>query len=152
MKDTAHFTERIRYPARFIDEDGLVVVEFPRLGGAFMATQGADEEDARKKAREVLTGYLKLCFNRRLPLHPPVPMPRGKGWEWVYPRVEAETAYRIRQLREEAGLSQEEAAQRLGISYTTYKRWEHPDQCNATLKTLERLADTFGRRLDVVFV
>lgn len=151
MKEPSHVTDRVRYPARFINEGGVVVVEFHRLAGTFMATQGADLEDARKKAREVLTGYLKLCFNRRLPLHSPIALPRGKGWEWVYPRVEAEIAHRIRQLREEAGLSQQQAAARLGISYTTYKRWEHPDQCNATLKTLERLADTFGRRLDVAF-
>ena len=54
-------------------------------------------------------------------------------------------------MRQEAGLSQAEAARRIGVAQSTYSRWEHPEKCNATVETIERIARAFGRRVEISF-
>jgi hypothetical protein len=39
----------------------------------------------------------------------------------------------------------------MGVSFSTYQRWEDPEKCNATVSTLERVARAFGRVLEVSF-
>ena len=141
----------LRYPARFFRAESGVGVEFPAIGGVGMATHGDSLEHARRMAREVVTGYLKICFREgEEPLTPPQRLPEGDEWDWVYPEVSVALAWRIRQLRESHGWSQQQVADQLNVSATTYKRWENPGQFNATVKTLEKLAGVLGRKLAVV--
>lgn len=103
-------------------------------------------------ARDLVNGYIIACFNEGDPLDSaPAALPKGTGWEWVLPSPAIEVATLIRHLREEKGLSQQEAARLIGVPYTSYQRWEHPKKCNATMRTLSRIAEAFGRRLEVVF-
>ncbi len=80
---------------------------------------------------------------------PPSTLPKGRGWEWVCPSSQVRVALLIREAREEARLSQAEAARLLGVAPSTYTRWEQPGKCNATLATLEKIAKAFGRQLEV---
>lgn len=57
----------------------------------------------------------------------------------------------IRAERQAAGLTMQQAAERIGVTFSTYQRWEDPRRCNATLATLERVAGAFGRRVEVRF-
>lgn len=144
--------DTIRYPARFFkDDDGDVGVVFAEMGGERIATHGREWAHAREMAREALTLMVEDRFEEGRPLPEPAPVPEGDGWEWVYPDPQVVLAYQIRRLRELKGLTQQQAAERMGIDYATYKRWEHPRKCNATIKTLDRIARVFGRRLDVAF-
>ncbi len=75
------------------------------------------------------------------------PSRRGEAWECIYPSLEVRLAWRLRQMREARGWTQQEAAQRLGLSPTAYTRRENPRTFNPTVKTLERLAELYGRPL-----
>ncbi len=148
--------ERIRYPARFYrdpeDEQARIVVEFPDLGGAGISTVGDTLEEARANAIEALTVYLEGSFERGFELDPlSRRLPAGEGWQWVHPETAVEVPLLVRRLRKKAGLTQKEAADRLGVPYTTWQKWEHPEKCNATLKTLDRIAQVFGYELEVTF-
>lgn len=44
-----------------------------------------------------------------------------------------------------------QAAEKIGVTFSTYQRWEDPKRCNPTVGTLERVAEAFGRRLEVAF-
>jgi transcriptional regulator with XRE-family HTH domain len=57
----------------------------------------------------------------------------------------------VRSERQKAGLTMQQAAARMGVSFSTYQRWEDPEKCNATVSTLERVARAFGRVLEVSF-
>ena len=156
MSRSARRIERVAYPARIYqdpeDPKGGWVAHFPDLGSrAGIATQGDTREEARDSAREALTLFLEASVARGWELPPPRPLPRGEGWENVEPEPTAEVALLIRRLRIQMGLTQMEAAERIGVPATTYSRWEHPAKCNATIKTLDRVAHAFGRVLEVSF-
>lgn len=54
-------------------------------------------------------------------------------------------------MREEAGLSQQEAARGLGIPHTRFQRWEDPAKCKLTVATLADIARVFGRKPEISF-
>ena len=57
-------------------------------------------------------------------------------------------AQRLRRLRQEIGLSQEEVARRSGVPVSTLRALEHGRRLSPTLDTAGRLADALGIRLD----
>lgn len=116
-----------------------------------MQTCGDSPEDARRMANDLLSGFLGHQAKKGEDMTPPDSLPDGDGWEWISPEPHVEVAIMIRHLRQEMGLSQKEAAHRLGIPYTSYQRWENPAKCNVTLRTLERVAQAFGRGLEIAF-
>ncbi|MBM4356115.1 MAG: helix-turn-helix transcriptional regulator [Deltaproteobacteria bacterium] len=56
-------------------------------------------------------------------------------------------AYVLRDWREDAGLTQQEVAARLGVSYQAYQRMERPGRSNLTVATLDRIARALQREL-----
>jgi HTH-type transcriptional regulator/antitoxin HipB len=56
----------------------------------------------------------------------------------------------IRQIREAAGISQEELAGRLGVSQSLVARGESPAG-RPKVETLQRIADALGLNLQVIF-
>ena len=144
----------IRYAARFyLGEDGWYMAEVPALKPAM--TQGQSPEEIRMMASELVGALLAHRVWGKMP--GPVPpndekLPRGEGWDWVYPPTTTVMAIEIRQLRDAAGLSMAEAAERIGVSSGTYQRWEHPEKCNARVDTLEKIAKAFGRHFVGSFV
>lgn len=157
MARRARSTGQIAYPARIYQDPedplGGWVAHFPGLGGrAGIATQGDTQEEARANAQEALTLYLEASFERGWDLPEPAPLPAAEdGWELVEPEPTAEVALLIRRLRHQVGLTQQQAAERIGVPATTYSRWEHPAKCNATIKTLDRVAAAYGRRVEIRF-
>lgn len=157
MASRARRIEQIAYPARIYqdpeDPSGGWVAHFPGLGSrAGIATQGDTKQQARANAREALTLYLEASFERGWELPEPELLTRSEdGWELVEPEPTAEVALLIRRLRHQVGLTQLQAAERIGVPATTYSRWEHPARCNATIKTLDRVAEAFGRRVEIRF-
>lgn len=51
---------------------------------------------------------------------------------------------RLKQLREENGISQTELAKRTGLSRATISKIENSEQVSVTLKTIAKIADVFG--------
>lgn len=54
---------------------------------------------------------------------------------------------RLKQLRQQMGLSQQELANRIGLNRSTYARYETDDN-QADYQTLQKLADFFGTSVD----
>ncbi len=64
--------------------------------------------------------------------------------------IAALCARKLLELRARAGETQRELAQRLGMTESMISRLERGDHL-PSLKTLCRIADAFGRRLEIVF-
>ncbi len=129
------------------DDEGNVLVRFPQH--PFVNTFGRDQDEAEEMAREALNLALESDFERGFRL-PPLRKPRpGRGERMVLVPLDAEVrmAYLLRMWREEAGLTQQDLADRLGISYQAYQRMERPGRSNLTVATLDRIANALHREL-----
>jgi transcriptional regulator with XRE-family HTH domain len=69
-------------------------------------------------------------------------MPRRERWE-------VEMAARVADLREGAGLTQQELAERAGVSVWTLRRWEQKGN-TPLVRVLVRVAKALGVSLDVL--
>lgn len=67
-------------------------------------------------------------------------------------RLYARVARRIYNLRQEAGLTQSELAERVGTTQSAISRLESADYEGHSLKMLERIADALGAEVEVAFV
>ncbi len=141
---------RLRYKVRYFQEDEWWLAEVPDLAGGQM-TQGETLEEARYMARDLVTTMLLVRIDAGEELDPPTSGRLPAGWEWVYPDARIEVAMMVRSERQKAGLTMQQAAARMGVSFSTYQRWEDPEKCNATVSTLERVARAFGRVLEISF-
>lgn len=59
---------------------------------------------------------------------------------------------KIREIRREAGLTQKEVADRMGVSQQVISRLEKGEVDNPTVDTLIRIADVVGKKLNVEFI
>jgi antitoxin HicB len=134
------------YPAviKYDKDDKVYTVEFQDLTGS--VTFGETPIEAKEKAKEALSGYLASIFDRGFKIPAPSRI-KGKNIYPIMPELTVLVPIILRNSREELHLSQIEAAKRLGISYQSYQKLENPNKANPTLKTLERVAKTFGKRL-----
>jgi len=129
------------------DDDGNVLVRFPQHPG--VNTFGGNWEEAEEMAIEALNVALESDFERGFKL-PPLRKPRArKGERVILVPLDAEVrmAYVLREWREDSGLTQQEMASRLGISYQAYQRMERPGRSNLTVATLDRIARALDREL-----
>ncbi|MBF0516002.1 MAG: helix-turn-helix transcriptional regulator [Nitrospirae bacterium] len=70
----------------------------------------------------------------------------------VEPQPKVSIPVLLRKLRQDQGLSQSELAQRLGITYQVYKRFENTVKSNPTVNTLSKIANAFNKQLRVEIV
>jgi antitoxin HicB len=134
------------YYCKLIDEAPGVTVEFPDFPNVL--TLGETKDEALFNAGEALNGALASDVSRGFEL----PASSGPG-PGLYP-VEVEPhvliAAELRRLRGNA--PQSEIARRLDLSYQAYQRLENPNKGNPTVRTLEKVARAFGKRLQVTLV
>jgi antitoxin HicB len=127
-------------------EEGFTVVS-PDLPGCL--TEGNTIEEALAMAAEALNGVLESAISHGFPLPDAA---TGPGVD-LYPiAVEPHflNAWQLRKLR--GDFSHSEIAARLGIPYQSYQRLENPIKGNPTVKTLERAAKAFGKRVEIAIV
>lgn len=137
---------KLLYPATitFSEEDNGYLVSFVDLPGCI--TDGETIEEATKNGQEALTGFLASMYERNVP----IPEPSVISQEDVYliePEADVAVPVMLKHLRESNRLTQSDVAKVLGISYQAYQRLEKPGKSNPTLKTLERLARVYQKRL-----
>lgn len=135
------------YPAH-IEKDGTAfLVTFPDHEN--IVASGATIEETLQNAEEALNGCLASDFERHFEIPDPSPLVGSD----IYPIAVAPhvaVAILLRKLR--ADHSQAEIARRLNISYQVYQRLENPRKANPTVKTLEKIARVFGKRVELGFV
>jgi len=119
----------------------MYLVDFPDMPNVL--TYGLSEKHALEMAKEALEAILEVEISKGLPIPPPV---FSKG----YPiSVSSHIALSL-QLRELRGQqSQSDIARKLGLSYQAYQRLENPRKANPTVKTLEKIANVYGRELKI---
>jgi antitoxin HicB len=136
----------LTFPARIEKNDDCFLVSFPDLVNVL--TYGASIDEALANAEEALNGCIEADFERNFI----IPAPSVLSGADVFPIPVAPhvaVALMLRSLR--AGRTQIEVARELNISYQVYQRLENPRKANPTIKTLEKIARVFGKRVDLVF-
>lgn len=136
----------MHYYAKITISEGVFIVSFPDLPN--INTYGETFEEALQNASEALNACLETDFERGFSL-PEAKKYKGKKIVAITVQPHIEIAYTLRKLRN--GKSQISVAHDLGISYQAYQKLENPRKCNPTIKTLEKISNTFKRRLEVNF-
>lgn len=137
----------LAYPARLHREGADILVEFPDFPN--IATYGKDQDEALRHAEEALNGCIESDFERGFSI-PQASAAKGRGVHPIPVRPHVAVALMLRQLR--GNLTQQEVAARLNISFQVYQRLENPRKANPTIKTLEKVAQAYGRRVELDFV
>jgi len=133
----------VTYPCYIVREGGLFGTRFPDLPE--IQTVGKTRDEAIAMAGEALNAALATDVGRGFSL--PESSPRMRGMVGIEVEAHILLACQLRTLRGER--SQAEIARRLGLSYQAYQRLENPARGNPTIKTLERVAKAFGKKLAV---
>ncbi|TVR58456.1 MAG: type II toxin-antitoxin system HicB family antitoxin [Spirochaetaceae bacterium] len=129
------------YNCTLIEEDGAFTVEFPDLPN--IMTYGRDKEEALYMAQDALNAALASDVARGI--LPPSPV--FTDGHAIPVAAHIETAIQLRDLR--GPTPQAEIAARMGITYQAYQRLENPLAGNPTVKTLEKVARAYGKRLEL---
>lgn len=124
-------------------------------------TQGETLEEARQLATDWLTNHLEDTWSegQELPaklLTPETAVlpPEQKGTtgdQWIQVEIppKAVFALTIKRERIKRGKTLRSAAADLNVALGTYQRWENPRKFNATFETMESVARSFGKVLQV---
>jgi antitoxin HicB len=137
----------LAYPAQIEKQDDGYLVSFPDLEN--IMTYGATMEEALHNAEEALNGCIESDFERNFVIPSPSAITGEKTYNIpVAPHIAV--AIMLRTLR--ADRPQTEVARQLNISYQVYQRLENPRKANPTVKTLEKIARVFGKRIELGFV
>lgn len=137
----------LKYPAHIAKDNDAYLVSFPDLENVI--TYGTSIEEALANAEEALNGCLESDFERNFAIPDPSASDSPEMHQIpVSPHIAV--AIILRKLR--ADRSQIEIARQLHISYQVYQRLENPRKANPTIKTLEKVARVFGKRVELGFV
>lgn len=137
----------LSYAARIKKEADGYLVTFPDFENVM--TYGLTTEEALVNAEEALNGCLESDFERNFKIPEPSRV-TGKNVHQIPVAPHIAVAIMLRTLR--ADRSQMEVAKQLNIAYQVYQRLENPRKANPTIKTLEKIARVFGRRVELGFV
>ena len=119
----------------------VFIAQFPDMPN--IVTCGYTHDEALEMAKDALNGCLETDIAHGNKIPAPV---FTKG----YPIQVANHIVLSLQLRQLRGkLSQTVIARRLGLTYQAYQRLENPRKANPTIKTLEKIANAYGRQLNV---
>lgn len=138
----------IKYAAEIIFNkvDNIYDVEFPDLQGCL--TYGETLGDAKKNAVEALTGYLASIEVRdhEIPAMSKI-KPGEKDMYYIFPETNVAFSIWLKTTRLKRGMTQKEAADKIGIKYQAYQRYERPETSNPTLKMIEKFQVLFDERI-----
>lgn len=137
----------LKYPAHIVKDNDAYLVTFPDLEN--VTTFGASIEEALANAEEALNGCLESDFERNFAIPDPSSSDSPEMYQ-IPVALHIAVAIILRKLR--ADRSQIDIARQLHISYQVYQRLENPRKANPTLKTLEKVARVFGKRVELGFV
>jgi len=148
----------MKFWIRFWREENYWLAYSPDFDGL---TQGDSLEDAQAMAVDWLVNYLEDTWaeGKELPAQKVDPetsvlppeqegTPAGQWLEVEIP-LKAMTALTIKRERIKQGKTLRSAAAALNVALGTYQRWEDPRKFNATLETLEKVANSLGKKLNL---
>jgi len=137
----------LTYPACIEKNEDAFLVTFPDLEN--IVASGMSVDEAVQNAEEALNGCLASDFERNFNIPDPSSI-SGEHIHLIAVAPHVAVAIMLRKLR--ADKSQSEIARKLNIAYQVYQRLENPRKANPTVKTLEKIARVFGKRVELGFV
>jgi antitoxin HicB len=139
----------IKYQAKIYKDGKSYSVEFPDLPGCI--SMGDTLEEAKTMAQDALSLYLEEARDPQWTV--PKPKTRkGREYYWIRPGLEVSIPLMLRQKRIEAGFTQAQMAQKLGITIQQVQKLETPGKSNPTVKTLERISQALNVDLEIDLV
>jgi antitoxin HicB len=139
----------IKYQAKIYKDGKSYSVEFPDLPGCI--SMGDTLEEAKTMAQDALSLYLEEAKDPQWTV--PKPKTRkGREYYWIRPGLEVSIPLMLRQKRIEAGFTQAQMAQKLGITIQQVQKLETPGKSNPTVKTLERISQALNVGLEIDLV
>jgi antitoxin HicB len=138
----------IAYHAKISKQDGGYLVEFPDLPGCF--TEGDTIAEALENAKEALSGYLYAVIKAGDEIPEP-DVHKGRQCHLVEPDLDVAVPLMLLMARKQKGLTQADMAKELKITQQAYRKLEIPGKSNPGIKTLSRLFDKLGLRLELKF-
>jgi antitoxin HicB len=139
----------IKYQAKIYKDGKSYSVEFPDLPGCI--SMGDTLEEAKTMAQDALSLYLEEAKDPQWTV--PKPKTRkGREYYWIRPGLEVSIPLMLRQKRIEAGFTQAQMAQKLGITIQQVQKLETPGKSNPTVKTLERISQALNVDLEIDLV
>jgi len=139
----------IKYQAKILKDGKSYAVEFPDLPGCF--SMGETLEEAKFMAQDALTLYLEEARNPKWDVPPPK-IRKAKNFYWIRPRLEVAIPFMLRQKRIQAGFTQSQMAQKLGITTQQLQKLETPGKSNPTVKTLAKISEVLEANLEIDLV
>jgi predicted RNase H-like HicB family nuclease/DNA-binding XRE family transcriptional regulator len=142
----------MQYPAIITQEGKRILAEFPDCPGC--ATFAEPGEDILALAQEALTGWLEAHLeDGAAPPRPTIRRrwPRGSTILLVSVPVKLAVALSVRWARQDAGLSQGELAEKMGVSQQQAAKLEQPE-ANPSVATLAKVARALQWDLDLQLV
>ena len=137
---------KVSYPVRIWREEEVYMAQGLKSLDNVL-TYGASLDEALKNVREALTGVLGAMLDQGEKI-PQVKARAAKSIYWIEPAPSVAIPILIRRAREEAGLTQAELAEKLGVTYQAVQKWERSGT-NPTVATLERILLALGKRLEL---
>jgi antitoxin HicB len=136
------------YPVRIEKEkEGEYLVQgIPPLDNVL--TWGSTLDEALANAGEVLTGILESMLDRGVDIPDPVASKKEKDIYWIEPDPKVAIPILIRKARLESGLTLEELAGRIGVSYQQVQRWERSGT-NPTIASLKKVFRALGKNIEL---
>ncbi len=131
----------MRYPAILTMEGNNTLAEFPDCPGC--QTFAEPGEDIYAQAEDALCGWLEgHLVTGQVPPLPSKDAPelrQGEHLLWIVVPTKLAAKLSVRRARAEAGLTQTQLANMVGISQQAIAKFEHPDE-NTSLDTLDKIA------------
>jgi antitoxin HicB len=138
-----------KYPGKLHDDSDGVWLEFPDLPGC--ATEGDTIEELTANAVEALSLHLRCMLEDNDDIPEPSDI-QGENIIYITPRYEVALPVILKKRREELSLRQSDVAEKMNIPYQTYQKLERAKPFNPTLKTLEKVAKSLGKKLVIDLV
>ncbi len=132
------------YNAIIKKEGNVYGVSFPDLKGCY--SQGDTLEEAKAMAKEALNGYLVSSISESFDI------PEAKYNKGTPVAVSPEIVFALQLRKLRGNKTQKEVAEKLGISYQAYQKLEKAKSANPTLKTVEKVAEIFGKSVELTLV
>ena len=128
-------------------EENVFNVSFPDFEGGY--TYGETLEEALFYASEALSGCLAVMLNRNMEIKEQNIIDTN-GLYFIKPDRNVSFVLFLKKRRDELGLTQQQVAEMLNISYQAYQRYENVDTCNPTLKKIAKMEKILNREIVTV--
>lgn len=135
----------LKYPAIIHNDPDGLWVEFPDLQGCL--TQGETMDELLYMAKDAMSAMLSVMLDEGDEIPEPSRL-KGENSIYIDVPLEIEIPIMLKKYRKSKGLTQGNIAENLKVTYQNIQKLEK-SKSNPTIKTLKKIADVLGLKLEV---